>query len=61
MAIHLRFPGFGDDGPTLEIFECGSIPEHLIVKLITPDFANIAFSVDDVAGIARTVLTAGGA
>lgn len=59
-GIHLRLPGFGGDGPTLEIFEYGSMPEYLIIKPNTPGFSHIAFAVDDVAGTAQAVLEAGG-
>ena len=53
-------PGYGDDGPTLEIFQYGSMPEHPSVKPNTPGFAHIAFAVDDVAATARAVFDHGG-
>jgi len=59
-GMHLRLPGFGDDGPTLEIFQYGSIPEHPSVKPNTPGFAHIAFAVDDVAAAAQAVFNHGG-
>ena len=37
-GIHLRLPGFGDDGPTLEIFQYDSMPEHPNVDRTHPDF-----------------------
>ena len=59
-GMHLRLPGYGDEGPTLEIFEYGSMPEHPSVKPNTPGFSHIAFAVDDVAAAARKVFTFGG-
>lgn len=59
-GIHLRLPGHGDGGPTLEIFQYGSMPEHPEVKPNTPGFSHIAFAVDDVPAMARTVLDNGG-
>jgi predicted enzyme related to lactoylglutathione lyase len=60
-GVHLRLPGYGDDGPTLEIFQYDSLPEHPSVRPNTPGFAHIAFAVDDVAATARAVLDHGGA
>ncbi len=60
-GIHLRLPGFGDDGPTLELFQYDSMPERPSVKPNTPGFSHIAFSVDDVAVTAQAILDHGGA
>ena len=35
-GIHLRLPGFGDDGPTLDIFQYCSIPVRSQVDPILP-------------------------
>lgn len=59
-GIHLRLPGCGENGPTLELFQYGSMPEHPSVNPNTPGFSHIAFAVDDVAAIAETVLNHGG-
>jgi predicted enzyme related to lactoylglutathione lyase len=59
-GIHLRLPGYGDDGPTLEIFQYGSMPEHPSVNPNTPGFSHIAFAVDDVPATARAVFNHGG-
>ncbi len=59
-GMHLRLPGYGDDGPTLEIFQYESMPEHPSVKPNTPGFTHIAFAVDDVALVAREVFNHGG-
>jgi len=60
-GIHLRLPGYGDGGPTLEIFQYDSMPEHPVVNPNTPGFAHIAFLVDDVAATAQAVFRHGGA
>ena len=58
--IHLRLPGFGDEGPTLEIFQYDSMPEHPVVNPNTPGFSHIAFEVDDVSAAAETIFNHGG-
>ena len=46
---HLRLPGRGDDGPTLEIFTYGSLVERPATAVNRLGFGHIAFSVEDVA------------
>ena len=59
-GIHLRLPGYGNEGPTLEIFQYGSMPEHSEVKPNSPGFSHIAFEVDDVAATAQAIFDRGG-
>lgn len=59
-GMHLRLPGFGDDGPTLEIFQYDVMPGHPAVAPNTPGFSHIAFAVDDVSAMAKQVLRHGG-
>jgi len=59
-GMHLRLPGYGDEGPTLEIFQYGTMPEHPDLKPNTPGFTHIAFAVDDVRAVAKTALNHGG-
>lgn len=59
-GMHLRLPGFGAHGPTLEIFQYDSMPAHPEVRPNTPGFSHIAFAVDDVAAMARAVIEHGG-
>lgn len=59
-GVHLLLPGYGEGGPTLELFQYGSMPEHPSVQPNTPGFAHIAFAVDDVAAMAQVVLDHGG-
>jgi len=59
-GIHLRLPGYGDSGPTLEVFQyhpAGSDGEPLIHRR---GFGHIAFRVPDVAAARAEVLAAGG-
>lgn len=57
---HLRLPGYGDDGPTLEIFQYEPHAERETPKPNLPGFGHIAFAVDDVQAVMRTVVRAGG-
>jgi predicted enzyme related to lactoylglutathione lyase len=59
-GLHLRLPGWGDDGPTLEIFQYDTMPEHPPVTPNTPGFSHIAFAVDDVAAVVQAVFDQGG-
>jgi len=59
-GVHLRLPGYGDHGPTLEIFQYDQQVEREIPAANRPGFAHIAFAVDDVAAACDAVLAAGG-
>lgn len=59
-GIHLRLPGHGPDGPTLEIFNYNILKEKLEPAVNRPGFGHIAFVVDDVPSARQTVLAAGG-
>jgi predicted enzyme related to lactoylglutathione lyase len=59
-GIHLRLPGFGPEGPTLEIFHYSSLAEALPTAVNRPGFGHIAFVVPDVAAARDEVRTAGG-
>ena len=59
-GIHLRLPGYGDSGPTLEIFQYDAMPGHPAVLPNTPGFSHIAFAVDDVPTMAQSVFENGG-
>ncbi len=59
-GVHLRLPGGGADGPTLEIFGYDEIAERPALPPNATGFGHIAFAVDDVATAARAVLAAGG-
>jgi len=60
-GMHLRLPGGGADGPTLEIFSY-SRPENGPAPAVNrPGFAHIAFAVASVNEARAEVLAAGGA
>lgn len=59
-GAHLRLPGYGDAGPTLEIFEYSPAQENTAAVVNRHGFGHIAFAVDDVAAAYETVAQAGG-
>jgi len=59
-GTHLRLPGCGRAGPTLEIFEYNRQEERVGAAINRPGLAHIAFGVEDVAGARDAVLAAGG-
>jgi catechol 2,3-dioxygenase-like lactoylglutathione lyase family enzyme len=59
-GMHLRLPGFGDNGPTLEIFQYATMPARSETLMNRPGFGHIAFLVEDVAKARKAVLEAGG-
>lgn len=59
-GAHLRLPGLGADGPTLEIYSYESGPQSVPPAVNRPGFQHIAFVVPDVAAAREAVLGAGG-
>ena len=59
-GVHLRLPGHGADGPTLEIFNYNVLEPRPDVAVNRPGFGHIAFVVDDVPSARQAVLAAGG-
>jgi catechol 2,3-dioxygenase-like lactoylglutathione lyase family enzyme len=59
-GVHLRLPGHGDTGPTLEIYQFGQNEPGSPVALNRRGLGHIAFAVDDVAAARERVLSAGG-
>ena len=59
-GVHLRLPGYGDDGPTLEIFRYDGMLDRRLPMPNEPGFAHVAFAVDDVEKALETVISAGG-
>ena len=59
-GVHLRLPGHGPEGPTLEIFNYNILTERLDPAVNRPGFGHIAFVVDDVPSAREAVLAAGG-
>lgn len=59
-GVHLRLPGGGADGPTLEIYSYSHEAEGPPPAVNRPGFAHIAFDVASVPDARRAVLDAGG-
>lgn len=59
-GMHLRLPGFGPDGPTLELFSYPQVAEGSHPAVNRPGFAHLAFLVEDVQAALDAVLAAGG-
>ena len=59
-GMHLRLPGHGHNGPTLEIYSYDEFAPAVTPVINRPGFAHISFSVDDVERARSEVLAAGG-
>jgi predicted enzyme related to lactoylglutathione lyase len=59
-GAHLRLPGLGPDGPTLEIYQYESGPAGLPAAANRPGYQHIAFAVPDVPAAREAVVSAGG-
>lgn len=59
-GIHLRLPGFGEHGPTLEIFNYNILEQRPPTAVNRPGYGHIAFAVDDVPAAQQAVFAAGG-
>ncbi|MEK7991108.1 MAG: VOC family protein [Thiotrichaceae bacterium] len=60
-GIHLRFPGYGETAPTLEIFQYVEQLERPEPSAANrPGFGHIAFEVDDVEAVRKQILANGG-
>ena len=59
-GTHLRLPGGGPAGPTLEIYQYDPSHEPLPTAADRPGFGHIAFVVPDVASAREVVLAEGG-
>ena len=59
-GVHLRLPGYEDDGPTLEIFSYDQLIARELPRANECGFAHIAFAVDDVDQALQTVIASGG-
>jgi glyoxylase I family protein len=57
-GVHLRLPGYGDDGPTLEIFRYDGMLDRRLPMPNEPGFAHVAFAVDDVEKALEAVISA---
>ncbi len=60
-GVHMRLPGHGENGPTLEIYSYGRMEENRPPAANRKGLRHLAFSVDDVPGIVQKVVDGGGA
>ena len=59
-GVHLRLPGWSENGPTLEIYSYNFHKEKPETAVNRPGFTHIAFEVDDVRDAQQKVLASGG-
>jgi catechol 2,3-dioxygenase-like lactoylglutathione lyase family enzyme len=59
-GVHLRLPGYGLEGPTLEIFEYQPSSQRGDAAINRPGYGHIAFRVADVVAACEAVLQGGG-
>jgi predicted enzyme related to lactoylglutathione lyase len=59
-GIHLRLPGHGADGPTLELFRLADTQPGGKAPVDRPGLMHLAFSVDDIEATLAKLLRAGG-
>jgi catechol 2,3-dioxygenase-like lactoylglutathione lyase family enzyme len=59
-GAHLRLPGYGDTGPTIEIYAYDAIADHPGARVDRPGWGHVAFQVPDVPAALDAVLAAGG-
>jgi catechol 2,3-dioxygenase-like lactoylglutathione lyase family enzyme len=59
-GAHLRLPGLGETGPTIEIFSYDEIAGHPGARVDRPGWGHIAFQVPDVPAALQAVADAGG-
>lgn len=59
-GAHLRLPGHGETGPTLEIFSYDALTDAPPTRVDRPGIGHLAFAVADVAAAIPAVLAAGG-
>jgi predicted enzyme related to lactoylglutathione lyase len=59
-GMHIRLPGHGDSGPTLEIFSYNQISDEGDKRVNRPGWSHIAFRVEDVPEAVKAVQSLGG-
>jgi len=59
-GVHLRLPGHGPAGPTLEVFSYSKTAEPVPALVNRPGFGHIAFEVESVEDARQEVLNEGG-
>jgi catechol 2,3-dioxygenase-like lactoylglutathione lyase family enzyme len=59
-GMHLRLPGCGEDGPTLEIYQYSTLEDEAPPVPNRVGLRHLAFLVDDVAAVLDRMTSAGG-
>ncbi len=59
-GLHLRLPGYGDDGPTLEVFQYRNFRDAPEKFANSRGFTHVAFEVSDLEAVCAKVIGAGG-
>jgi predicted enzyme related to lactoylglutathione lyase len=59
-GVHLRLPGWGDDGPTVEIYSYDALESRPQLAVNRPGIGHLAFEVDDVDAACKEVIAHGG-
>jgi predicted enzyme related to lactoylglutathione lyase len=59
-GVHVRLPGHGPTGPTLEIYSLTPLAEVVAGPGLGPGYRHLAFRVDDVDDAVAAILDAGG-
>jgi predicted enzyme related to lactoylglutathione lyase len=59
-GVHLRLPGWGDDGPTVEIYSYDALESRPQLAVNRPGIGHLAFEVDDVTAASKEVIAHGG-
>ena len=59
-GVHLRLPGYGEEGPTLEIYQYSQSQPRLPIAANREGIMHLAFEVDDVEQVLTSVLCHGG-
>lgn len=59
-GAHLRLPGWGEDGPTVEIYSYDALEPRPQLAVNRPGIGHMAFEVDDVIAASKEVIAHGG-
>jgi predicted enzyme related to lactoylglutathione lyase len=59
-GVHLRLPGHGEGGPTLEVFQYSDLVTAAHAAPNRPGYGHVAFAVDDVRATCEQIVAAGG-
>jgi predicted enzyme related to lactoylglutathione lyase len=59
-GVHLRLPGCGEDGPTVEIYSYDTLETRPQLAVNRPGIGHLAFEVDDVSAASKDVIAHGG-